>query len=71
MTNSFKHAFAGRSTGRISISLREDGGNLIYRFSDDGDGLPPDVVPHRFGSLRWRIIRAIASNNSGHLNVYG
>lgn len=71
MTNAFKHAFAGRSTGRISISLREEDGSLVYRFSDDGNGLPPDVVPHRSGSLGWRVIRAIASKHSGHLDVDG
>lgn len=71
MTNAFKHAFVGRSAGRIGITLQEEGGTLVYRFSDDGAGLPPDVAPHRSGSLGWRVIRAIASKHSGHLDVDG
>lgn len=48
MTNAIKHAFPGKSEGRISILLRREPDDmLLLEFSDDGIGLPPEVARKR------------------------
>nr|WP_245363450.1 sensor histidine kinase [Neorhizobium galegae] len=39
VSNSFKYAFAGRQSGRLSVELREDGDNLNLVIRDDGPGI--------------------------------
>lgn len=46
ITNSFKHAFEGRSEGRIFISLREEEGNLKVVYKDDGKGFDKKVFEY-------------------------
>ena len=71
ITNAFKHAFEGRSTGQITIGLTTDGEMIHYRFSDNGKGLEDGQQPERSGSLGWRMIRATVSGNLGKLHVDG
>ena len=41
ITNSLKHAFGGRMSGMISLSLRrEDADGVLIRVADDGNGVP-------------------------------
>lgn len=69
VTNAFKHAFPDRETGRISIRLETRGEAIVYRFSDDGVGLPEGEQPERSGSLGWRMIRMTVTSNMGHMTV--
>lgn len=39
ITNSFKHAFSGRTKGRIRIAMHERDGNIRVEYSDDGEGM--------------------------------
>lgn len=41
VANSVKHAFPGRRTGRIKLSLGAEGGTVRLRLEDDGVGLRP------------------------------
>lgn len=69
VTNAFKHAFPDRNKGRISIRLVTENETVLYRFSDDGIGLPEGDRPERSGSLGWRMIRSTVSSNMGHMTV--
>jgi two-component sensor histidine kinase/ABC-type amino acid transport substrate-binding protein len=43
ITNSIKHAFPGNRSGRISIGMTNEGGDLILlEYRDDGIGVPDD-----------------------------
>lgn len=40
LTNSLKHAFAGRTSGRVEIVFRVKSGSVYLRIEDNGRGLP-------------------------------
>ncbi|SPJ26068.1 ATP-binding protein [Palleronia abyssalis] len=71
ITNTFKHAFAGRNRGHIKLSLFTEGELVRFRFGDDGNGLSDGQQPERSGSLGWSMIRGTVSSNMGHLSVDG
>lgn len=45
LTNSFKHAFSGRSEGEIKISLKQEDTNCLLTIRDNGSGISPDEKP--------------------------
>ena len=64
-TNSLKHAFHGRTAGRIAISLKHqaDGTNTL-RVADDGIGLQTKDIDAA-NSLGMRLITAMAASLGG------
>ncbi|GGB19662.1 sensor histidine kinase [Allosediminivita pacifica] len=71
ITNAYKHAFVGRRSGAIRISLVTEGDMIRYAFRDDGTGLSEGEMPERSGSLGWRMIRGSVAGNMGHMTVDG
>jgi len=72
ITNSFKHAFKGRETGdiRLSITSLNDGSyDLIY--SDDGVGIPLDKINSDGTTLGVSLIESLVEQLSGHMKVEG
>lgn len=62
LSNAFKHAFADRCSGTITISLRAENGMLYLTVTDDGTGTPetePAAEPGR-RSMGMDLIRAFA-----------
>jgi two-component sensor histidine kinase len=57
LTNAFKHAFAGRSAGRIEVKLKKAEGGLLFTIQDDGIGLPENLRPGAggFGMLMLEV----------------
>lgn len=45
LTNSFKHAFRGRTEGEIKIRLKLDGSSCLLEIKDNGNGVDPDQLP--------------------------
>ena len=58
VTNAVKHAFKGRESGVIAISLTGDDEQAILSIEDDGIGLPEDV---RDGAQGRRFLDAFAA----------
>ncbi|MFC5551657.1 ATP-binding protein [Massilia aerilata] len=50
--------------GRIELSMQSDDGWLLMRVSDNGIGIPPDLMPHLF-DLYTQAERSSDSKNSG------
>lgn len=72
ITNAFKHAFGGRETGRIEIELTQTEEGACLRVADDGHGLPQGAErPERAQSLGWRLIRSMARQYGGTIEVEG
>ena len=73
VTNSYKHAFEGRSKGRLEVAFERGPADGYWELSvtDDGVGLPADVKPERSDSLGWRMIRAMAARHSGSISTSG
>jgi two-component sensor histidine kinase len=68
MTNSLKHAFAGRENGMITIRLaRTDSGSISVEIRDDGPGFPEDF---RSGpnSLGIRIVQGFVQQLEGEID---
>jgi two-component sensor histidine kinase len=57
--NSLKHAFPEERRGRISLSLRAQGDELVLRISDDGIGLRPDFSLEKHGHLGLKTLYTI------------
>ncbi|TCD16139.1 sensor histidine kinase [Oricola cellulosilytica] len=73
ITNAMKHGFAGRSEGRITVSLdSSQDGYLTLVTADDGNGLPAGQDrPERSSSLGWRMIRTMADKYGGQITTDG
>lgn len=73
VTNSYKHAFEGRSKGKVEIAFERGPADEYWELSvaDDGAGLPADIMPERSDSLGWRMIRAMASRHAGKISTNG
>jgi len=71
LTNSLKHAFAGRDGGTVTVDLRElpdQPGQLHLLVMDDGIGLPEGFDMQQLPSLGWKIIQSLAAQLSGRLS---
>jgi len=44
LTNSSRHAFAGRNYGRIDIEISEKSNKIILEYKDDGPGFPDSIL---------------------------
>ncbi|MGE3775240.1 MAG: sensor histidine kinase, partial [Gammaproteobacteria bacterium] len=69
VTNAYKHAFAGRSAGRIDVELarHDDGARLSV--VDDGVGLPEGLAPGRTRSLGFQLIPMLVDQMSAQLRI--
>jgi len=68
VTNSLKHAFKGRRSGRICIRLTRSGSTCTLTISDDGVGFE---APMREGSLGMRLLASLARQIRGKLSIDG
>ncbi|TDK35432.1 hypothetical protein E2F50_14400 [Rhizobium deserti] len=65
VSNSFKYAFAGRSTGTLSVSLREEDNVLHLVVRDDGPGIGPSLRPRGMGTkLITNFVRQLGGRSS-------
>jgi len=72
ITNSFKHAFTGRSEGMIVLALHhaEDGAyDLAY--SDDGVGMPVEKMQSDGATLGVSLIESLVDQLNGRMTVDG
>lgn len=68
ITNSVKHAFAGRQTGTVSIRLEQVGNSYTLTLSDDGGGLQDSIVDASKG-LGFTIMRSLAEQLHGEITI--
>jgi two-component sensor histidine kinase len=69
LTNSLKHAFAGRDGGTITLHSIVDGDGCRVVIADDGVGLPQGETWPKPGKLGALIARSLTENARAHLNV--
>jgi len=71
VANALKHAFRGRSDGVVSVSLcLAADGRACLRVRDNGIGLPPGLVWHEVRSLGLQLVRILAEQLGGTLEVH-
>lgn len=70
LTNAFKHAFPAAVTERrVCASVGRDGDHVVLEVRDSGVGLPPTVDLERGRSLGLRLVRMLASQVDGVVEV--
>ncbi|HRH37191.1 MAG TPA: sensor histidine kinase, partial [Flavobacteriales bacterium] len=72
ITNSFKHAFVGRSAGVVRLSIhRVDADNFHLEYGDDGVGIPLDKIQSDGSSLGVSLIESLVEQLNGRMTVDG
>ena len=66
VTNAVKHAFIGRSEGKVDVSLKVEGGEALLCVADDGLGIPAESPAGRQG---MRLLNALAKMAQADLFV--
>ena len=69
LTNSLKHAFAGREGGTITLHCLSQGGDCRVLVADDGVGLPPGSDWPNVGKLSAMIVRSLVHNAQAQVDV--
>jgi PAS domain S-box-containing protein len=67
VSNALKHAFRGRSSGKITVQLERQRELAQLRVSDNGAGLPADFSFDRADSLGLRLVTNLARQLEGEL----
>ncbi|HEX7887333.1 MAG TPA: sensor histidine kinase [Phenylobacterium sp.] len=67
--NAAKHAYDGKSGGRLVVTSQRDGGHLVLTVADQGKGLANGMG--RPGGLGMSIVAAIVRDLKGALTVQG
>jgi PAS domain S-box-containing protein len=68
LTNAFKHAFQGRTSGKISVRF-DNTPNYILSLEDDGVGLPENVEPGNSTSFGMQLIDVFVKQLNGKLFI--
>jgi two-component sensor histidine kinase len=70
VSNALKHAFRGRTSGQVNVSLAggEDG-DVQLRIRDNGRGLPPGADWRQSRSLGLRLVQMLAGQLGGNVEV--
>lgn len=69
ISNALKHAFKGRDSGNIHLSLKEKEGALFLTVKDDGVGLPDAELPVSHKSLGATLIQSFAEKLEGEIKI--
>jgi PAS domain S-box-containing protein len=69
ISNTLKYAFPGGRSGEITISLAEQSGRYVFVFSDNGVGLPGNIMFPHPESLGLQLISSLANQLDGTLEL--
>ncbi len=69
LTNSYKHAFAGRKKGEIFISFKNSEDKIVYKVSDNGIGLPEENKEDK-QSLGMTLVKTLGRQLNAETNIY-
>jgi two-component sensor histidine kinase len=69
VVNSYKHAFAGRTSGRIRVLARRVGPQAVLEVGDDGVGLPAGFEPTASRSMGYQLVFMLAQQIGAEVEV--
>ena len=71
VTNSYKHAFAEHTDGRVDVSVQLEGEGTVLTISDNGSGQASTHRDQQEGAgLGWALIEGFARQLGGKLEVH-
>jgi PAS domain S-box-containing protein len=72
ITNSMKHAFRGRESGRLGVSLRRlEPGFAELAVEDDGEGIPAEATANAGSSIGRILVATLADQLRGTIEIRG
>jgi PAS domain S-box-containing protein len=71
ISNSMKHAFPGERTGKIGVSMAEQGEGYSLTVSDDGVGFPEGVDFRKVKSMGMQLVTVLAEQLGGEVRYSG
>ena len=71
LSNALTHAFPGGRHGTVVVRLVQSAGSLLLTVTDDGIGLPDLAVLDSKGTLGFRLVRSLADQMSGRVEIDG
>ncbi len=69
LTNAFKYAFVGRTSGEIIIHFDKNGGYFSLKVEDNGQGFPDTINFEKPISLGFTLIKTLTEQLKGKLDV--
>lgn len=69
VTNSYKHAFKGKESGKIWVNMKDEGDQVFVEIKDDGVGLPEEFSVEEQSSIGMNIIQTLIDQLNGSLEV--
>lgn len=69
ISNSYKHAFEHKETGRIDICIEQKNGNVEFSLRDNGRGIPQEVLREDGTSLGLTIVRTLIRQVDGTFEI--
>jgi len=71
ISNAFKHAFSGKESGTVNITLRKasDQGTCTLVVSDDGIGLPAEIDMNNIQTLGLQLVDMLITQLDGRLTI--
>jgi two-component sensor histidine kinase len=71
VTNTIKHAFAGRDQAHIVVRITSDDDGIHLRYQDDGPGYPPEVLRLERYNVGLYLVRALVRDDLRGDLVFG
>lgn len=69
VTNAIQHAFTGRISGHMCVSMVNDHNEIVLSVVDDGIGLPKNFNPNESQSLGITLVDTLVHQLSGKLEI--
>lgn len=69
-SNSFKHAFPGKKSGAIKLSLKKHDDKIILTISDNGIGIPSELNINDMTTLGMQLIFSLTKQLNGNINLH-
>lgn len=63
LQNTIKHAFTGRTEGKVTLRLEDTDEAVLLTIHDNGIGLPESFDPTKDGNLGWQIVRTLVKDD--------
>lgn len=68
LVNAYKHAFNGMDTGKIAITINNNGESVNFKVSDNGIGIPSDKNIMKGNSLGMTLIKTLTKQLKGEFS---